>query len=126
LRSSLQHCRNWDTFHRIPEATSLTRVKTGTLAPAIAGHVGGPEMRIYEAAEAVLRESDKPMPVKQIYEAITARDLFQFGAKSPLSVLSQTLRDRSVGGRSRAEPIFVRAAPGTYGLVEPRGSSEES
>ena len=82
-------------------------------------------MRMYEAAEAVLRKSGKPMPVKQIYEAITAGDLFQFGAKNPVSVLSQTLRDRSVGGRSRADPLFVRTTAGTYRLVGQGGPSPD-
>ena len=75
-------------------------------------------MRMYEAARTVLTEVKKPMHAKDIHAEIVRRGLFKFGAKSPVSVLSQTLRDKSVGGRKSQDPVFVRTAPGTYGLVE--------
>lgn len=74
-------------------------------------------MRMYEAAKVVLTEVKKPLHAKEIHAEIVRRGLFEFGAKSPVSVLSQTLRDKSVGGRKPQDPVFVRTAPGTYGLV---------
>ena len=75
-------------------------------------------MRMYEAARTVLTDAKRPMHAKDIHAEIVHLGLFEFGAKSPVSVLSQTLRDKSVGGRKSQEPVFVRTAPGTYGLVE--------
>ena len=75
-------------------------------------------MRMYEAARTILIEAGKPMHAKDIHTEIVRLGLFEFGAKSPVSVLSQTLRDKSVGGRKSQDPVFVRTAPGTYGLVE--------
>ena len=75
-------------------------------------------MRMYEAARAVLTEVEKPMHAKDIHAEIVRRGLFKFGAKNPVSVLSQTLRDKSVGGRKAQDPVFVKTAPRTYGLVE--------
>ena len=74
-------------------------------------------MKMYEAALAVLNDVNKPMHAKEIHAEIVRRGLFQFGAKSPVSILSQTLRDKSVGGRKPLDPVFVRTAPGNYGLV---------
>ena len=74
-------------------------------------------MRMYEAAHTVLTDAKKPMHAKAIHAEIVRRELFQFGAKNPVSVLSQTLRDKSVGGGKPQDPVFVRTAPGTYGLV---------
>ena len=74
-------------------------------------------MKMYEAALAVLSDANKPMHAKEIHAEIVRRGLFQFGAKSPVSVLSQTLRDKSIGGRKPQDPVFVRTAPGTYGLI---------
>ena len=82
-------------------------------------------MRMYEAAKIVLTDENRPMHAKALHAEIVRRGLFQFGAKSPVSVLSQTLRDKSVGGRKSQEPVFVRTALGTYGLVgwenDPKG-----
>jgi len=57
-------------------------------------------MTIYEAAVVVLKDSGKDMHVKDIYAEIVSRDLFNFGAKSPVSVLSSTLAKKArVGGQ---------------------------
>ena len=50
-------------------------------------------MTILEAAIQVLRAHKGPMPVADIYEAIVSQGLYEFGAKSPRSVLSGTLRN---------------------------------
>lgn len=75
-------------------------------------------MRMYEAARSVLRDTKRPMHAKDIHAEIVRRGLFEFGAKHPVSVLSQTLSERSVGGRKSKDPIFTKLAPGTYGLME--------
>ena len=69
-------------------------------------------MRMYEAARAVIAESKKPMHAKDIHAEIVRQGLFTFGAKHPVSVLSQTLRERSVGGLKSQDPLFTRIAPG--------------
>ncbi len=74
-------------------------------------------MRMYEAAESVLRTAGGPMSVRELQKEIVARGLFEFGAKDPVSVLSQALRARCVGGQKGSPPVFVRTAPGTYGLA---------
>ncbi len=50
-------------------------------------------MTILEAAIQVLNHRGGAMSVKEIYDAIIATELYQFGAKSPRSVLSGTLRN---------------------------------
>lgn len=75
-------------------------------------------MRMYEAARTVLRDAKAPMHAKDIYAEILRLELFSFGTKKPVAVLSQTLRDRSVGGRKAQDAVFVNTFPGTYGLVE--------
>jgi len=42
----------------------------------------------------MLRQSGEPMSARRIYEAIIEQDLFRFGAKEPLAILSATLRPR--------------------------------
>lgn len=74
-------------------------------------------MNMYEAAKAILAESGQPMHAKEIYERIVERDLFRFGAKNPVSVLSQTLREKSDAGKT-TNPLFKRTGPGIYGLAE--------
>lgn len=74
-------------------------------------------MKMFEAAEKVLAESETPMHAKDIYAEIVKRDLYQFGAKNPVSVLSQSLSERSVGNTKNREELFTRTAPGTYLLA---------
>ena len=81
-------------------------------------------MRMYEAARTVLRDAKAPMHPKDIYAEILRQELFRFGAKKPVAVLSQTLRDRSVGGRKQQDPVFVKSATGMYGLVEWEASTD--
>lgn len=68
-------------------------------------------MTILEAAVTVLRESNEAMSVKAIYEEIVRRDLYKFGAKSPKSVLSGTLRNH-IKKSPRSE--IVEVSSGVY------------
>ena len=74
-------------------------------------------MKMFEAAKLVLADSSGPMHAKLIYEEIHRRDLYKFGAKNPVSVLSQSLGERSVGNSKQKEELFVRISPGTYDLA---------
>lgn len=74
-------------------------------------------MTMHEAAKLVLTESTGPMHAKLIYEEIHRRELYKFGAKNPVSVLSQSLSERSVGNSKKKEEIFIRTAPGTYDIA---------
>jgi len=74
-------------------------------------------MKMYEAAAEVLRAAEGPLQVREIHRRIVEQGLFTFGAKNPVSVLSQTLSERSVGGRKGDPAMFERTAPGTYKLA---------
>ena len=74
-------------------------------------------MKIYEAAKEVLEASEGAMHARDIHAEIVRRNLFKFGAKNPIAVLSQTLSDKSIGGRKTTEPVFEKTAPGTFQLV---------
>jgi len=64
-------------------------------------------LTIAEAAEAVLREAEGPMHVRNIYAQITSRMLFEFKAKDPIAVVSTVLRKGAQ---------FEKIAPGTFKL----------
>lgn len=74
-------------------------------------------MKMFEAAKEVLVEAKVPMHAKDIYAEIVQKDLYKFGAKNPVSVLSQSLSERSIGNAKNREEIFRRTAPGTYALA---------
>jgi len=75
-------------------------------------------MKIYEAAKMVLNEGSGPMSAKEIYSEIVRRELYSFGAKNPVSVLSQAMGDRSIDGKKNVEVVFVRTAPSTFDLCD--------
>ena len=75
-------------------------------------------MKIYEAAQMVLKDAGRPLPVKDIYEQIISRNLFTFTAKEPLSVLSQTLRKKSTDNPKADVVLFKKTAPNTYSLAD--------
>jgi len=83
-------------------------------------------VKMYEAAQVVLEESGRPMHAREIYERIRSKDLFRFGAKNPVSILSQTLRSKSIGVMKSGEPSFLREGPGIYGLAKWRERSGTS
>ena len=70
-------------------------------------------MKMYEAAEKVLRDAGRPMAVNDIYEEIIKNQLFTFGAKDPVAVLKQTLRKKSVS----ENPIFVKVEQNKFNLA---------
>ena len=75
-------------------------------------------MTIAEAAQSVLRESGRAMTTSEIYDEITRRNLYTFGAKSPKSVLSQAIRDRSDANQKAKQVLFRKISQSTYELVE--------
>ena len=75
-------------------------------------------MKIHEAARLILQDADQPMHARDIHRKIVARNLYTFGAKDPISIVSQSLRKKSAGAPGASEAIFKRTAPGTYGLLE--------
>jgi hypothetical protein len=79
----------------------------------------GTTMKIYEAAEAVLREAGQPMHVRDIHRRIVDQGLFDFRAKDPVSVLNQTLRKKSAHTDTASEHrLFVKTGQSTYGLAD--------
>lgn len=78
---------------------------------------GTQDMKMFEAARVVLADAGSPMHAKDIYAEIVKRDLYKFGAKNPISVLSQSLSERSVGNKKNREELFTRTGPGTYLLA---------
>ena len=71
-------------------------------------------MTIAEAARLVLKSANQPLTVKQIYGEIVKQNLFQFGAKSPISVVSSTLRKNSDAPSETRNPIFHYHGNGAY------------
>ncbi len=72
-------------------------------------------MTILEAAVQVLRERKQPMSVADIYGSIVEQGLYTFGAKSPRSVLSGTLRNHV---KKTPSPQVQETSPGTYSLSQ--------
>ncbi len=76
---------------------------------------------IHEIAAEILAEHKKPMSADEIYELITARGLYEFKAKSPLSVLRSQLRRHSVSttaSQQTSKAIFNLSADGRFSLVD--------
>ena len=74
-------------------------------------------MNIAEAAKVVLQDANEPMSPADIYTEIAKRDLFQFGAKDPKSVVAQTLRKKSNAYSNAKEMIFRMSSKGKYELA---------
>ncbi len=55
-------------------------------------------MTILDASVEVLRASDKPLTSKEILQVVQDRNLYTFGAKDPLKVLSGTIRKEAGKG----------------------------
>jgi hypothetical protein len=70
-------------------------------------------MKIYEAAQQVLKENDAPMSADSIYSEIVRNGLFVFRAKDPKGVLKKTLRKKSLG----ENPVFLKLENGKYELI---------
>lgn len=74
-------------------------------------------MKIYEAAVKVLESSGEPVHANEIYLEIVGRELYQFKAKKPVSVLTQSLTERCVGNNKNKDPVFIKVAPGFFKLL---------
>jgi len=69
------------------------------------------------AAEALRSLGGEPATPKEIHDEIVRQKLFTFGAKSPVSVLSGTLREYTEGSpRLKATALFVSPKQGVYQL----------
>jgi uncharacterized protein with PhoU and TrkA domain len=75
-------------------------------------------MKIYEAAELVLRDAGQPMHVREIHKEIAKRGLFTFGAKDPAAIVAQTLRKKSDQSSNTSEVVFIRKGNNIYGLAK--------
>jgi hypothetical protein len=64
-------------------------------------------MTIGHMAERILRETKRPMHVREIYAVMQRDRLYEFKAKDPVSVVAKALRT----GKQ-----FEKTAPGTYKL----------
>lgn len=73
---------------------------------------------MFEAAQQILRDAGRPMHAREIHADIVSRGLFSFGAKDPVAVLGQTLREKSDVPGNKSKAIFRRIAPNTYGLMD--------
>lgn len=74
-------------------------------------------MKIYEAAKVVLESAEKPLHAKEIYQEILRRELYKFGAKNPVSVLTQAMSERSVGNTKNKEEVFSKVSPGIFQIA---------
>lgn len=75
-------------------------------------------MRIYEAAQQVLRDAGRPMHVKDIHDEIVKRGLFNFGAKEPVAIVGQTLRKKSHVPINKGKVMFEKVGQNTYQLAK--------
>ncbi len=74
-------------------------------------------MNIAEAAKSVLQDSAEAMTPAEIHSEIVRRDLFTFGAKNPVSVVSSTLRKKSDADPKAKTIIFHMSEKGKYKLA---------
>lgn len=75
-------------------------------------------MRIYEAAQQVMREANRTMHAKEVYQQIVAKGLFEFGAKDPVSIVAQTLRKKSDAPINKGHVLFRKVGQNTYELAD--------
>ena len=54
-------------------------------------------MNMLEAALIVLKKTNTPMSIEEIYSQILKEQLFTFNAKDPISILKAQLRKNTVG-----------------------------
>jgi len=74
-------------------------------------------MNITEAAKVVLEDSSNAMTPADIHTEIVKRNLFTFGAKNPVSVVSSTLRKKSNVDPKAKTIIFIMSEKGKYKLA---------
>jgi restriction system protein len=76
------------------------------------------KITMVEAARRVLTELGRPATAREIHAEIVQRELFQFGAKDPVSVLGSALRRRTKGSAKLSGPaMFETPHKGLYELA---------
>lgn len=79
------------------------------------------KLTIVEAAEKVLSRSTRPLNKEEIFASIIENELYQFGAKKPVSVLGVELNRYSRGtiySNPAIEPLFQKIAEDRYYSLE--------
>lgn len=74
-------------------------------------------MKIYEAVTIVLNDSNVPLSVRDIYQAIRDRGLYDFKAKDPVSVVAKSIRSREVNKSEEVKAVFKKCSDGRYQVV---------
>ncbi len=77
-------------------------------------------MKMVDAAQEALKSlGGGPATPKVIYEEIRRRELYKFGAKSPVSVLSGAMRQATDGSpRLKGTALFTSPTIGSYQLKQ--------
>jgi hypothetical protein len=71
-------------------------------------------MKIHEAAEQVLKDSNRPMSPAEVHKEIVNRGLVTFGAKDPVAIVGQTLRRKCDVPRNRGKALFQQVGGGKF------------
>lgn len=74
---------------------------------------------IHQIAADVLAEEKRPMTSEELYELIVSRNLYEFKAKNPKSVLKSQLRRHSEnvsGAKQSGSPLFTLETDGKFKL----------
>jgi restriction system protein len=77
-------------------------------------------MTIVKAIESVMREAGKPLSANEAYELIAAKNLYEFKAKNPQSVVASTIRKHCSGIDRKNAPSkkhFALTEKGLYQLL---------
>jgi len=75
-------------------------------------------MTIAKAAQTVLKNSNKPLTVQEIYNEVIKQNLYTFGAKNPKGVMSQAIRVRSDANPKAKSVMFKSLDKGMYQLAD--------
>jgi len=75
-------------------------------------------MTIAEAAQNVLKNSDKALSIQEIYDEVIRQNLYTFGAKNPKGIMSQAIRVRSDTNPKAKLVIFKSLDNGMYQLAD--------
>ena len=78
-------------------------------------------MTIANAISQVMQQANKPLTAKDTYNLIKAEVLYEFKAKNPQSIVSNTIRKHLKGlenKNSSAKKLFEETSRGFYRLIE--------
>lgn len=75
------------------------------------------KLSIWETAKTVIEKAERPLSVDEIYQTIIDENLYQFGAKSPKSVLSSAIRGKSNLNPKAKNVVFKQSTANTYELM---------